>query len=1607
VFPPSCVRSVCRGVLICVAAGVLAWSPALRAACEARVEDTDGDGTPDRVRLENEFVRLVFTPDGFGREFTYKPNGTDLMGGESVGLFHWDVYELPNWQQTSQKLPRPTTVAKDTPAEAAITMSLSMPATISRPAYNGVTLSQTLTLKRGVNAVFGRITARNDSGEDQPLSFREGIRKHSPGVVWAFYTPDIEGPRVAMDLEPGPYSYPVLTGTMPTAWMGGVNENGFGFAGEFEWKTIDMLECWCSKSPTATFQWAYRTQVLKRQKTWTTDFTIACFDGFDEVTGMADGVVGQLMVGTPSWDERKKQENKTQFPVLDLAVGKAVPITVKIAATGSRKLVAEFGARVLPDREFKASQSVPVEVTASSTGRAQFDWTPDREGTHVVAVRILDRGKPVLTMEKPFVIGATDQAYFAEMPAEEQVGETPIGALIAEPPLHRATTELDLDAVDIPRKRFGRNYARGPLSVLFVCQPKHDLVSARELYQRMDVLLDHIVVPDGHRGRTRKLLEKLGQTNPSVLFMSAYDWRKTPAPTLAATVLIRGRVERGMGLVMLADLNLLKNEKSPLMQFLKEARPLDDAPFLAEVPGKPVPARLFELGKGRIAVINGSGRWAYDAAIFSQRVTQLPSAYHAWDYGLSEWMKAVLWAGRHETGLRFAELAYKNGQAACRLLRDDATDPLPVSLAWTLFDEYAREESRGTLGATLVGTDQTVGISLPPGLAGGTHMLEVTALDGRGQVLRWVAATFEEPEEVSADIALDVADRFLEAGEALNGHVVLKQAKPAVRTLDLQLRVSDIYGRLIRDETRRVSFSETELSAPFSLDLWSDCRHDQHHLDVDVRTYDRVLCRARAEFALRWRPQRYLDDFAVGMWTCPGRDLLGYVTSMGARRIGMDYFYGDAAYIPEARRYNGPTCFSMGGKTEQDNKTLSYSPSLCDAEHIAKTVDAFKERVAREAKGDIRFWMVQDERAFRGEYDHSAETLREFRKWLEDRYGIIEELNAAWDGEYAEWGDVRPLTGAQFRERGRDPRNLACWLDFRLFMSEIWARWTQYAFDAVREVCPDGEVGMAGIFAPSIWSGTNFWLHAKTANVGGRYNGLQEEWYHSFDPDSRAGQWGGYRPLRPSAGNLLHPWRQLFHEGHFTWYYKYYANPGSYAYQGAFNCDGTVHGMYNAMIREHADIKEGIGRLLLRSDWLDDGICFPYSQATILANEFLDLPQTVYTAKSIVQNLGYQHRFLSYEQIADGQLRDPDRGVKLLFLPGITCLSLDEVTAIKDFVRRGGVLVADRLAGLRDNHGRTWPGGSPLDEVFGVDRTALGTPENGAVVFGGPSVPEALKDREITVTVPETGIGLRRGKAWATGPNGAPVVVVHRYGYGWGKAFYLNLDIGEYARMSGGGAVRPELVSEYHGNPELVDAMDTIFRLILAEAGIQSPRVRVASAEQAGSVGESFFWRNGHQQYFSFLPSVKTTLPGEITWTEPGFVYDMRTGRRYGQTAVVTLPLQPGRALVLSHLPYEVTGVHITRTRPGSVAYRRGETVVLAATVTAVVSKPDHHVFRIEVTGPDGARRDAHCRNVDAPGGVATIEIPVALNAPPGQWSTTVRDVATGMVAVERFEVVP
>lgn len=131
--------------------------------------------------------------------------------------------------------------------------------------------------------------------------------------------------------------------------------------------------------------------------------------------------------------------------------------------------------------------------------------------------------------------------------------------------------------------------------------------------------------------------------------------------------------------------------------------------------------------------------------------------------------------------------------------------------------------------------------------------------------------------------------------------------------------------------------------------------------------------------------------------------------------------------------------------------------------------------------------------------------------------------------------------------------------------------------------------------------------------------------------------------------------------------------------------------------------------------------------------------------------------------------------------------------------------------------------------------------------------------------------------------------------------------------------------------------------------------------------------------------------PLDIRLPNARHVYDCRTGEALGRLDRLTLDLAPGEARIFALLPYAPRGLSATaRAEEGAIS--------LSAHLEGVPAPVDH-VFRVEVT-PPGADGPApwYSRNTVAHGGRLELDMPLALNDPPGTWRVAVRDVATGLL---------
>jgi hypothetical protein len=690
-----------------------------------------------------------------------------------------------------------------------------------------------------------------------------------------------------------------------------------------------------------------------------------------------------------------------------------------------------------------------------------------------------------------------------------------------------------------------------------------------------------------------------------------------------------------------------------------------------------------------------------------------------------------------------------------------------------------------------------------------------------------------------------------------------------------------------------------------------------------------------------------------------------------------------------------------------DTRFLVRSPSFDDPLVRQRLFDLARTAARAKAVYNMDYYFVGDEGSL-GSYADPVDfcwgkhTLAAFRAWLREQYGSLESLNRSWGSAFADWDAVLPLTTDAARREGR----YAPWADHRTYMEVSFARAYQTVRDGVREGDPEGRIALSGTQVTTPWNGCDWHrLDGVIDDFLSYSGGNQWDIHRSFArPGARIGFWTGYgrsgaavqhEVWTAALQGVLHP--QLF------W------SPSIFNPDMTFSRSGRDLGTAFRALRF-----EGIGRLLMEAERLDDGVAVHYSMPSVHAAGILghhpnrgeEKAERSFAANRdgwvrVLDDLGLAFRFVATPQVEEGALR----GKKVFVLPYSLALSDREAAEIRRFVEEGGVLLADGAVGLFDQH-VAWRETGALDDLFGVEAPAPRTRVHTATRTKG----------KLDVTAGGRGFGLKAGdlgglealepavRAVAGRPlarvGRSDLAIVNRVGRG--TAVYLNglLDRSEGER----------------GKRRAAPAWSALVRAVLAQAGV---RPAVSIADPAGrSVPDVRIarYRFGDHEVVALLSGdldVKTSFSRDgvtvyedaalgrlvrhevdVALPRPAHVTNARTGESLGETSRLRTTLTTGDALVLAlgpeRMPLRLEG-------PARAA--RGDAVAFAASS----SSGTRRLLRWHVTGPDGSFRPEYAQVTVEDASTATFTLPSALNDPPGEYRVRVNDVLSGASSEATF----
>ena len=564
--------------------------------------------------------------------------------------------------------------------------------------------------------------------------------------------------------------------------------------------------------------------------------------------------------------------------------------------------------------------------------------------------------------------------------------------------------------------------------------------------------------------------------------------------------------------------------------------------------------------------------------------------------------------------------------------------------------------------------------------------------------------------------------------------VIYRTSPQAIGKGTLALRWTDRLGRVVEERTipvvlidetevrflldvRRAVAMENELVAHFSFE---DVKRKGA---PDKREED-----ARSAFIAR-PPGRRWDDYTIMMWQPHSAEQVATLMTLGinagqfngrnknrpdfllqnnlrwyVENIATDFYSEYHRYRADrTQEWSFLQAKELYRKDPSSKEAFKRHPSLSDPEWLKRIHDRLVDAARTWSPYRPVFYDLGDESGIADldafwDFDFSDYSLGEMRSWLRERYGTLAALNGQWGTEFTNWDAVVPDTT---REAMRKPgENFSAWADHKEWMDIAFSRAVKMGVDAIRSVDPDAYAGIAGAQMPG-WGGYDYWRLSQAVTAIEPYDiGNNIEILRSLNPAVAVvttafarGPWEKHRI-----------WYELLHgaRGNIIWDEK-----SEHAGKGA-----SVGDRGREVAPYYNEIRNGLGALLINSRRLSGPIAIHYSQASMrtdwmLANrpkgdawinrtsaterldsEFLRLRESYCR---LVEDLGLQYDFVSYAQVEDGALIRG--GYRVLILPRSSALSDAEVRAMEEFVRQGGLLVADGEPGSFDEHSRRLPEG--------------------------------------------------------------------------------------------------------------------------------------------------------------------------------------------------------------------------------------------------------------------------------------------------------------------------
>jgi beta-galactosidase len=351
-------------------------------------------------------------------------------------------------------------------------------------------------------------------------------------------------------------------------------------------------------------------------------------------------------------------------------------------------------------------------------------------------------------------------------------------------------------------------------------------------------------------------------------------------------------------------------------------------------------------------------------------------------------------------------------------------------------------------------------------------------------------------------------------------------------------------------------------------------------------------------------------------------------------------------------------------------------------------------------------WQIDNEYS-KGSFD--ADTQSQFHRWLEHRYGTIDDLNQAWttaynNQTYSSWEQI-PLVD------GMGENNPGLWLDSKRFISETLRSYQKVQIDAIRKYADPAQkistnmMGWYDLYDHYTVGQDLDIIGWDNPQVSGEFEPVRNGAAHDLMRGIKgANYWvlestagpraGGNASIMLDRGAMRAAiWSYIGHGADLVsyWQWRDALNGGEQSHGAIVDVDGEPDPIYDEYRQTGAEFEKAASAISGTHVVAKVAILQSYPSRWAInwqkmnpAYDPIDELMSFYTP---LHELGYSVDIVS-----------PDSDLsryKLVVAPGLNVLTQAEADRLAAYVKQGGHLVFGQRAAMKDEHDSRWPQRQP------------------------------------------------------------------------------------------------------------------------------------------------------------------------------------------------------------------------------------------------------------------------------------------------------------------------